>query len=119
MRLRAAALLLALCAAAARCGATADGADAAAADAAAAAAAAAAAPGVQGAADGVTWLVQLSDLHLSAHGWADRCGADMARRERGAPCGPSPAPFASRRPAASATWASLRAACCAACAPPP
>jgi hypothetical protein len=26
-----------------------------------------------GAADGVTWLVQLSDLHLSAHAWADRC----------------------------------------------
>ena len=26
-----------------------------------------------GAAGGVTWLVQLSDLHLSAHAWPERC----------------------------------------------
>ena len=26
-----------------------------------------------GTAGGVTWLVQLSDLHLSAHAWPERC----------------------------------------------
>ena len=33
----------------------------------------AAPPAAAGAAGGVTWLVQLSDLHLSAHAWPERC----------------------------------------------
>jgi hypothetical protein len=42
---------------------------------------------VVGAADGVTWLVQLSDLHLSAHAWADRrVPPRAARRDRSRKC---------------------------------
>ena len=43
-----------------------------------AAAAAPPAAAAQGAADGVTWLVQLSDLHLSQHAWPTRCVARRA-----------------------------------------
>jgi hypothetical protein len=94
-RRRAAALLLALCCAAALCAAAQDG------DAAA-----------QGSAGGVTWLVQLSDLHLSAHAWPERCAQQQQRS------GPACARLTSSpvRALGSATWSRLARACCAACA---
>ena len=35
----------------------------------------------QGSEHGVTWLLQLSDLHISAHSYPERCAASLAAKE--------------------------------------
>jgi hypothetical protein len=70
-------LLLALCCAAALCAAQQPGGGAAKAPTDSADTQPAAGSG-----GGVTWLVQLSDLHLSAHAWPERCAIAASLREK-------------------------------------